>query len=65
MRKEDKKFFGGLSFTILLGSPPAPPSIVLELWVMSGKLGEMIWSQRAHLGDKPGIHLFLARSWTD
>lgn len=40
-------------------------STVSELWVMSGKLGDMIWSQRAHLGGRPGIHLFLARSWTD
>lgn len=62
MRRKEKLFYWGLPFSILLGSSS---SIVLELRVMSGKLGETIRSQRSHLGDKAGIHLFLARNWTD
>lgn len=43
--------------------PPHPPAIVLEgdEW----KIRPDDLESKAHLGGKPGIHLFLARSWTD
>lgn len=59
--KKGNIFYVGLSFPCCLQL--CSSLAVLEL--MSGKLGEMIWSQGAHLGGKPGIHLFLAQSWTD
>lgn len=60
VRKKEKTVCVGLSFPV---RPPPLPR--LKARGMSGKLGELISSQRAHLGDNPGIHLFAATSWTD
>lgn len=43
----------------------SPSSTAFELRVISGKLGEMIWSQGAPVGGKSEIHRFLARNRTD
>lgn len=56
--REKNTVYVGLSFSSLVSFSPFP----LELWVLSGKLSEMIWSPGTYLGGKPGIHLFLVRS---
>lgn len=53
------------SVTLFLAtlSPLPPAAIVLEAdeW----KIRPDDLESKAHLGGNPGIHLFLARSWTD